>query len=55
MKPIHHYVVIRKIMTCILAIENGNLEQIVKVDDSILKSYGSGIYISVGEEIKLID
>lgn len=55
MKPIHHYVVIRKIMTCILAIENGTLDEIVKVDDSILKSYGSGIYISVGEEIKLID
>ena len=46
---------ITKIMTCILAIENGNLNEIVKVDDSILKSYGSGIYISVGEEIKLID
>lgn len=42
-------------MTCILAIENSNLNEIVKVDDSILKSYGSGIYISVGEEIKLID
>jgi len=46
---------ITKIMTCILAIENGNIDEIVKVDDSILKSYGSGIYISVGEEIKLID
>ena len=46
---------ITKIMTCILAIENGNLDEIVKVDDSVLKSYGSGIYISVGEEIKLID
>lgn len=46
---------ITKIMTCIIAIENGNLDEIVKVDDSVLKSYGSGIYISVGEEIKLID
>ena len=46
---------ITKIMTCILAIENSNLNEIVKVDDSVLKSYGSGIYISVGEEIKLID
>ncbi len=46
---------ITKIMTCILAIENGNINDIVKVDESILKSYGSGIYISVGEEIKLID
>ena len=46
---------ITKIMTCILAIENGNIDELVKVDDSVLKSYGSGIYISVGEEIKLID
>ena len=42
-------------MTCIIAIENGNIEQIVTVDESVLKSYGSGIYISVGEEIKLLD
>ena len=46
---------ITKIMTCILAIENANINDIVKVDESISKSYGSGIYISVGEEIKLID
>ena len=46
---------ITKIMTCILAIENKNINDIVKVDDSISKSYGSGIYISVGEEIKLHD
>jgi len=46
---------ITKIMTCILAIENGNLDEIVTVDDSVLKSYGSGIYISIGEKIKLID
>lgn len=42
-------------MTCILAIENANISDIVTVDESVLKSYGSGIYISVGEEIKLID
>ena len=46
---------ITKIMTCILAIENSNINETVTVDDSISKSYGSGIYISVGEEIKLID
>ena len=47
---------ITKIMTCILALENSNnINEIVTVDDSVLKSYGSGIYISVGEEIKLID
>ena len=46
---------ITKIMTAIIALENKNPNDIVKVDDSISKSYGSGIYISVGEEIKLID
>lgn len=46
---------ITKIMTCILAIENKDINDTVKVDESISKSYGSGIYISVGEEIKLID
>lgn len=42
-------------MTAIIAIENGNLDEVITVDESISKSYGSGIYISVGEEIKLID
>ena len=46
---------ITKIMTCILAIENKDINSIVKVDESISKSYGSGIYISIGEKIKLID
>lgn len=46
---------ITKIMTAIIAIENKNVNDIVKVDESIKESYGSGIYISVGEEIKLID
>ena len=46
---------ITKIMTAILAIENKDVNDIVKVDESISKSYGSGIYISVGEEISLKD
>ena len=46
---------ITKIMTCIIAIENGNLDDIVIVDDTIEKSTGSGIYISIGEEISLRD
>ena len=46
---------ITKIMTAIVTIENANVSDIVKVDESISKSYGSGIYISVGEEIKLLD
>ena len=46
---------ITKIMTCIIALENANINDIVKVDDTVLKSYGSGIYISLDEEIKLLD
>lgn len=46
---------ITKIMTCIIALENKNISDFVVVDDSIKESYGSGIYISVGEEITLKD
>lgn len=46
---------ITKIMTALVTLENANINDIVKVDESISKSYGSGIYISVGEEIKLLD
>ena len=46
---------ITKIMTCILAIESNKLNDTVKVTDIINKSYGSGIYIEVGEEISLKD
>ena len=46
---------ITKIMTCIIALENKNISDLVVVDDSIKESYGSGIYISVGEEITLKD
>lgn len=46
---------ITKIMTCIIALENKDYNDIVVVDESISKSYGSGIYITVGEEISLLD
>lgn len=46
---------ITKIMTCIIALENKNISDLIVVDDSIKESYGSGIYISVGEEITLKD
>ena len=46
---------ITKIMTAIIAIESGKLDDVVIVDDSILKSYGSGIYIEIGEQIPLIE
>lgn len=46
---------ITKIMTSVLAIESGMIDDIVEVDDSVLSAYGSGIYIEVGEEISLKD
>ena len=44
-----------KIMTAIVAIENGNLNKKVKVGEEVLKMYGTNIYIEVGEKIKLKD
>lgn len=44
-----------KIMTAIIAIEKGNLDEKVKVTDIIYKAFGSAIYIEVGEEITLRD
>ena len=46
---------ITKIMTAILAIENGNLDDTVTVGEEVLKMYGSNIYIELGEKIKLSD
>ena len=46
---------ITKIMTAILAIESGKLDQEVTVGEEVLKMYGSNIYIELGEKIKLID
>lgn len=46
---------ISKIMTAVLAIESGKLDEYVLIGDEIDKSYGSGIYIKKGEKIKLKD
>lgn len=46
---------ITKIMTCLIAIESNKLDETVIVDDVIKESYGSGIYIEVGEKILLKD
>ena len=46
---------ITKIMTAIIALENKDINEIVTVDESIKSSYGSGIYISIGEEMPLKD
>ncbi len=46
---------ISKIMTAVLAIESGKLDDIVTIGNEIDKSYGSGIYIEKGEQISLRD
>ena len=44
-----------KIMTALIAIEKGNLNEEIKVTDIIYKAYGSAIYIEVGEVLTLRD
>ena len=46
---------ISKIMTAIVAIENSDLNKEVTIGKEILKAYGSGIYVQIGERIKLED
>ena len=46
---------ISKIMTCIIAIENMELDTIITVDDTINKAWGSGVYIHIGDKISLRD
>lgn len=44
-----------KIMTALIAIEKGNLDEVIEVSDIIYKAYGSAIYIEVGEKLTLKD
>ena len=44
-----------KIMTAVIALESGKENNYVTVNDKILDAYGSSIYISVGEKIRLED
>ncbi len=44
-----------KIMTALIALENGVLDEKIKVDKDVLKAYGSNIYIEIDEEITLRD
>ncbi|MBR3199261.1 MAG: D-alanyl-D-alanine carboxypeptidase [Bacilli bacterium] len=46
---------ISKIMTAICVIENTDINQEIIVGDEVLKSYGSGIYVQVGEKLKVKD
>lgn len=44
-----------KIMTSVVVINNANLKKEVTITDAVLKSYGSGIYIEVGEKLTILD
>lgn len=46
---------ISKIMTAILAVQSNKSEEMVKIGDEISSAYGSGIYIRIDEEMKLVD
>lgn len=46
---------ITKIMTTLVTIMYSDLDKMVVADEDILKAYGSSVYLSVGEEIKLKD
>ena len=44
-----------KIMTCLIVLENNNLNSKVVVGDEILSMYGTNIYVEVGEELTVKD
>jgi D-alanyl-D-alanine carboxypeptidase. len=46
---------ITKIMTAILAIESGKLDEMVKVSEQAVRAEGSSIYLKPGEKIRLRD
>lgn len=44
-----------KIMTAIVVIQNTDINEVITIGQSVLRSFGSGIYIEVGEEISIKD
>ena len=46
---------IAKIMTCIVAIENGNLSDVCVVDEMTINQIGSSTYLKLGDKIRLKD
>lgn len=46
---------ITKIMTSMVVIDMTNVNKTVTIGDEVLKSFGSGIYVSVGEKISVVN
>ena len=44
-----------KIMTTLVVLNNSDIHQTVLINDEVLKSYGSGIYVEIGEKITILD
>ena len=44
-----------KIMTCIITLENADINKVIKVQNEVLKAYGSAIYLNLNEEITIKD
>jgi D-alanyl-D-alanine carboxypeptidase len=44
-----------KIMTCLLAVESGKLDDLVQITFDMINTEGSMIYLDVGDEISLLD
>ena len=44
-----------KLMTFLVAYENGKLDDVYEVGEEVLKMYGTSIYLSVGEKVSLND
>lgn len=44
-----------KIMTALVVLNNTDIKKIVTIDENVLKSFGSGIYVEIGEKIKVED
>ncbi|HHU56473.1 MAG TPA: D-alanyl-D-alanine carboxypeptidase [Acholeplasmataceae bacterium] len=52
---VHLTASIAKIMTAIVAIENGDLDKYCTVDTETISQIGSSIYLELGDKVKLID
>lgn len=46
---------ISKIMTAIIAIENGQLDDVYTIGEEVNEAWGSGVYIHIGDQINLRD
>lgn len=44
-----------KIMTSLVVINNADINEVITIDQSVLRSFGSGIYVEVGEKISIKD